>query len=379
MNDYKNKYLKYKKKYLYLKNGGMDYETTKVNSALVKDGVYNKKATSDVYYMKSHGCDNDKILQVPDNCIYVTIAECGLSVNDSDRNLRIFNKMFSENNIYLSDPIKYYQPLQEIFGPNLHIHYSTSPVIGSRSYMDSIYTCSLGWTDVDIKNKIPAKNYLIHTSGLHKLGNFQRKILTGTIFNDITTHDIETIYKDSLYPTYDDIIRKDAYNRPYKDFEHYIETYFTVTQSDLFEYFPGIHYNFACRSACKEDMDVKLLLRREASSKFNIKLDKKFKNTSLIYNLKKEKYGKVNKLLSDKTYFDINELDSQGNTPLHIVCNMYSKGNERLKSIFDSLIDNGVDTFIKNNEGKTAYTTCFLKNDSDILYKLVTSTIEKNK
>lgn len=382
MNTYKNKYLKYKNKYLYLKNeinGGMDYETAKIYSALVKDGIYTKKLDSATYYMSSHGCDNDKILQVPDNCVYVTMAECGLSINDTDEKVRIFEKMFSENNIYLSDPIKYYQPLQEIFGHNLHIHYSTSPVIGSRTYMDSNYTCSLGWTDGDIEKGVPDKKYSIHTSGLHTLGNFHRKILTGEISDNISKHNIETIYKDSLYPTYQDIIVKDADDRSYEKFEDLIKTYFTVTQSDLFEYFPGIHYNFACRSACKKDIDTSLLLRREASSKFNTKLDKKFKKNSLIYNLKKEKYGKVNKLLSDKTYLDINELDSQGNTPLHIVCNKYSKGNETLKSIFNNLIDNGANTLIQNNEGKSPHNICFLKNDSEIFIKLVSSAIENNK
>lgn len=384
MNIYKNKYLKYKNKYLYLKNeinGGMDYETAKIYSALVKDGTYNKKAISDVYYMSSHGCDNDKILQVPDNCIYVTMAECGLSISDTDRKVRIFEQMFSENNIYLSDPIKYYQPLQEIFGHNLHIHYSTSPVIGSRSYMDSIYSCSLGWTySGDIQKGIPDKNYNIHTSGLHTLGKFDRNIFTGDISDDIPIHYIETIYKNSLYPTYDDIIVKDLhYDRLYEDFEKYIKTYFIVTQSDLFKYFPGIHYNFACRSACKIDIDDVLLLRRKSSFRFNSKLDKKFNKNSLIYNLKKGKYDKVIKLLSDNAYIDINEVDSKGNTPLHILCTNYNKGNVKLKSIFNSLIDNGADTLIKNNEGKTPHNMCFFINDSEIFHKLVSSTIVKDK
>ena len=384
MNIYKNKYLKYKNKYLYLKNeinGGMNYETAKQYSSLVKDGSYIKKLIPDIYYMSSHSCDNDKVLQVPNNCVYVTMAECGLSINDTDRSVRIFEKMFSENNIYLSDPITYYQQLQEIFGHALHIHYSTAPVKGSRSYMDTKYTCSLGWTDGNIEEGIIARNYSIHTSGLHTLGNFHRNIFTGDISNDIPKYTIETIYKDSLYPSYDNIIdkNKDLLDRSYENFQDLVEVFFTVTQSDLFEYFPGVHYNFACRSACKIDIDDVLLLRRESSFKFNSKLDKKFNKNSLIYNLKKGKYDKVIKLLSDNAYIDINEVDSKGNTPLHILCTNYNKGNIKLKSIFNSLIDNGADTLIKNNEGKTPHNMCFFINDSEIFHKLVSSTIVKDK
>ena len=375
MNDYKNKYLKYKKKYLYLKNeinGGNNYEAIKKHSSLVKDGTYIKNTVPAIYYMSSHSCDNDKILQVPNNCVYVTMAECGLSINDTDKNVRTFEKMFSENNIYLSDPIKYFQILQEIFGNNLHIHYPTSHVIGSRYYMDTNYTCTLGWND---------ENYTIHTSGLHKLGNFHRNIFNGNISNNIPNNYIKTIYKDSLYPTYDNIISKDLLDRSYENFENLVGIYFTVTQSDLFEYFPGVHYNFACRSPCIKDNITSLTsltIRRQNSNNFNTELKEYINSNSLIYNLKKKKYDKVNELLLNKTYIDINELDSKGNTPLHIVCNNYIKGNEILKNIFNKLIDNGADTLIKNNEGKTPHNTCFLINDTEIFMKLV-STIEKNK
>ena len=74
------------------------------------------------------------------------------------------------------------------------------------------------------------------------------------------------IYKDSLTPTVKDITTSFSFYESFY-FENMTSTVGTVLQSELFEKYPGIHYNIVCRSPCRTAPPESISLRRQHSNK----------------------------------------------------------------------------------------------------------------
>jgi hypothetical protein len=289
-----------------------------------------------VYYMASHGCDTNELLYVPEGCVYVTLGICGKLVWDT-KNQTDFIKMFDENSPILSDPVTNIEHLQKIFGSQLHIHYAKAKDYRMRKYVNSSFSCFLNRT-------LKKDSFFARKSGLYSIGTYT----TANFYklNDtITDKDIDYLYKNSLYPTIDQI--KNIYtltNLNYQDFSSHIQTVFNVDQKTLFHYFPGIYYNFSCRSDCNDSTggdnpSTFHIARRQDSFKGNeverLSFYKSIDNSSSIhYYLSINDLEKAKELI-DKGY-DLNEKDYDGKSLLYICCR---KGYLELAKL---LIEKGV-------------------------------------
>ena len=288
-----------------------------------------------VYYMASHGCDTNELLYVPEGCVYVTLGICGKLVWDT-KNQEEFIKMFDENSKILNDPVANIEQLQKIFGTQLHIHYAKAKDYRMRKYVNSSFSCFLNRTLK--KDSFFAKKSGLYSIGTYTTANFYK-------LNDIITDkDIDYLYKNSLYPTIDQI--KNIYtltNLNYQDFSSHIQTIFNIDQKTLFHYFPGIYYNFSCRSDCNDSTgdnpSTFHIARRQDSFKGNeverLSFYKSIDNSSSIhYYLSINDLEKAKELIDNG--YDLNEKDYQGNSLLYICCR---KGYLELAKL---LIEKGV-------------------------------------
>jgi len=308
MNLYKNKYLKYKKKYLDLKGGSSTIvNQTTLEHVLPEDHKMFKSTKSEsIFYMGGHGCDTADTLPVPPGCVYVTIAECG-NVSYINKNYKKFIEMFSSNNELLKNPIKNLIELRRIFGPNLHIHYPNAENEYMQTYTNNRYYPFLAWNKTEHQTAL--------NSGLYSIGTplkYDYRVINGTITADHLTY----LYKDSIYPSHSDLsdVMK-LYDLSYGEFEEQINDVFVIDQSTLFKFFPGIHYNFVCRSPCDPIASkVTHNLRRQQSNKVY-----ELKEDSLLYYIKHNQTDNAIRLIN-KSITDINKSDLNGNTPLNLAC-----------------------------------------------------------
>ena len=367
--NYKKKYIKYKEKYLSLKNKIIGGENVPLKYR------YPEPRKSDIYYMGSHGCDTDEELDVPKGCVYVTFAECSLSnyINDSYSK---FLEMFSKNDILLKDPINNLEKLQKIFGKSLHIHYPEAKDRQMQKYFNNMYDTLLGWDDkIDGCYALKSGLYSIGTNvmitGEDTITRPSNSVKFKKLSGIVKETDINYLYKDSLYPTLEDleIYRVRSANYPY--FTEYESQIFKVDQKTLFEYFPGIHYNLACRVDCKNNHkpSLKHLLRRQESNSGDL-VERGFlpydeKREGIYYFFKKGDLKKVEELIDDGMF--INEVNVDGKSPINVFCN---KGNFNLAKL---LVRKGA---IIDQE---TYQMCMKSGDRELFELLVSSNVERLK
>jgi len=297
--DYQQKYLKYKNKYLTLKNqiggnrSGILLETLRETNRLYPTGnipashlngniFLERLATinlfnpdTSIYVVLAHGCDLHRSEEiVPPNCMYVHEVECGFESLDQLTNLRC---LFTNQSRLLKDPIKY--------RPELKLK-------------DIEFTIDRQH-DTYVNNRFSP--YLVSNagifSGLHKIG----QPISEEVFNeddkkiDCNPYSIakqdendekglpndspdtaldfyHELYRHSLFPTKQDVIDvtthenlivcfREIYNREGLSksqkmmatanyFDELIRKYFKVDIKTLFKYFPGIYYSISCRTPC---------------------------------------------------------------------------------------------------------------------------------
>jgi len=366
--DYKDKYLKYRIKYLSLKNIIIGGENATLKSR------YPKLTTSNIYYMGSHGCDTDEELDVPKGCIYVTFAECSLQ-NFANDSYSKFLDMFSKNDILLKDPINNLEKLQKIFGKNLHIHYPEAKDSKMQKYFNNNYDTFLGW-DSKMHGCYALKSglYSIGTNVIitedDSLKKSERTIKFKKLSDTVEEKDISYLYKDSLYPTLYDFF--DVYrfgSRSYPDFKEYANSAFSVDQKTLFEYFPGIHYNLACRVDCRNHHkpSPKHLLRRQESNQGDA-IERGFlpydeKREGIFYFLKERNLKKVEELINDGMF--INELNVDGKTPINVFCNKENFNLAKLLVKKGAIID------------QETYQMCMKSGDRELFELLVSANVER--
>lgn len=315
--NYQQKYLKYKNKYLTLRNqiGGdrrsILLETIAETDRLYPDGnipmshlngnIFLEKLAAinpfnpdtSIYVMLAHGCDLDRSEEVvPPNCSYVHEVECGLEGNDQWTNLRC---LFTEQSKILKDPIKYRIDLGLKKKPQKFTIDSQGQTYVNNRFSPYLFSNS-GWF-----------------SGLHRIGQpisyvvfdedtKENSCLPYSIrYNENLLNDspdtalrfYHELYRYSLFPTKQDVIDvtthknlivcfQEIYARQELTshqkimatayhFEELIRKYFKVDIKTLFKYFPGIYYSISCRTPCDDkDPDNVFFRIRRITSKRNL-------------------------------------------------------------------------------------------------------------
>jgi hypothetical protein len=274
----------------------------------------------EVYSVFGHGCDTVEEKEMPENCILITLAYCGMStkiysLDETKKSIfQLFTEDFSNGENFLKDPIQYQDILRDKYGP-IHIHCRKEGY--NTTYTDIEYTFPLGFclglpcNSELVQNHTQKYDYkkngesvcecFTYQSGLRTIGK-PVKLLTMT--PDIMT---ET-YKDSVYP-----LLTDMDDRP---IEGDIQTIYKtlderspfVKLSEYLNRYPGIYYHFTCRNGCDGILPTTIELRRQQSAMFEPKpvpppLPKLTKET-------------IDKMLHDQQLDELTELAKKSSTDL---------------------------------------------------------------
>jgi hypothetical protein len=238
----------------------------------------------EVYSVFGHGCDTVEEKEMPENCILITLAYCGMStkifsLDETKKSIfQVFTEDFSKGEHFLKDPIQYQDILREKYGP-IHIHYRKEGY--NTTYTDIEYTFPLGFCvglpckPKLVQNHTQKYDYkkngesvcecLTYQSGLRKIGK-PVKLLTMT--SDIMT---ET-YKDAVDPSLKFIDVSPIEGDIQTIYETLGKRSDSVSLSSYLDIYPGIYYHFTCRNGCNNDiLPSAIELRREKSAMFEPK------------------------------------------------------------------------------------------------------------
>ncbi len=256
-----------------------------------------------IYYYAGHGndiCDETThkpiIKQVPENCIYITVTECGLyselDIFESKRegSFRstnpIHKKIFQYP--YVRDNKKKLAELIEVSDVNnIHIHFP------GMDYVESFFQPAAFW-DKNEEQWAEGDNYVLFTtSGLLEKSKMETNPNPGKEIASenpesffISKNEILKKYTDSVHPTQatiNEILEEsfaDKYILDTDDMNIFIDKVFdkmtddTLTNTYMMEHFPGIHYNVICRSV-SENCEPEAALQRTVSGQQEMRREQK--------------------------------------------------------------------------------------------------------
>jgi len=295
--DYQQKYLKYKNKYLTLRNqiGGnrssILLETLIETNRLYPDGnvpkdhlngnIFLEKLAAinpfnpdtSIYVMLAHGCDLDRSEEiVPPDCMYVHEVECGLEAYGQWYNLRC---LFTNKNRILKDPIKYRRELEgkgikftidRQYGTYVNNRFSPY-VISNAGFFSGLHKIGQPISKEEFnkdEGKINCITYSIRDENLPNNSadtalRFYHELYRHSLFPtiqdviDVTTHENLIVCFQEIYAN-QELTGRQKMMATVDHFEGLIRKYFKVDIKTLFKYFPGIYYSISCRSPC-EDKD----------------------------------------------------------------------------------------------------------------------------
>jgi len=193
-------------------------------------------------------------LPVPQGCVYVTFAICGLVSKDV---FRLLNAIRDPHiSLLLADPVKNLRTLTTYFGKSLHVHYPGAKNPTSRTYYNTSFLPLVSWkTDKCTLGK----------SGLYHIGGSvsdfsmpnplaRTPYISEADCDDITHDVLEHMFAGSLYPTYDMFVKDlDPERSNTYDIMIHNARKFRYSQAWAFQMFPGVHYNFLCRGSSHPD------------------------------------------------------------------------------------------------------------------------------
>ena len=332
-----------------------------------------------VYTMQGHGCDLKRTERIPEGCMYVTMALCGLpSYHDSSYNKML--ELFSSNDPMLRDPKKNLKKIEAHIGMKIHVHFHGTNDGDLNTYQDCIYDpfskwhCDKDGKHVSEQNSSELTHFFAYKSGLFEPGN--DLIIPQQIFNKqtIPIEQINTLWEHSLLPTTKVILEQikdgpfityDTLNLAYHRALHTEFGFESITQKELFRRHPGIYYNMACRVPCYADEQPYLDLRRQNSDKAQSSFRTSFEETDAETTSRDTfldyiKTGRLNpkifKILN--AHPEYSEFrDSENNTPLMIVLKQSSYDIDGHLHLVNQLLDKGADV---NSVNKKSVLTLFI-------------------
>ena len=307
--------------------------TEYIASLIESINAKNKQHKTKVFTCIGHGCDLTTQLKLPNNWVYVTASKCGhLSFLGSTINTKFYNA-FNKRNDILRDPVVNAKILQ---GYSLNLPSGIADKVmyvlpyssvnnrlnpNVQSYTDSMQL-PLSYHYLDNNNVLLAQRFekektprdiqltIIMKVELYRSGWYDMDKVTEKINNDIITisrkehtaalyismGNIKTIYKESVYPTIQDIItnfNKTNINQldinaddimvDYFIFEafiikNYMQRISNIITQNLLKSDGGIIYNMICRSAC-DKQSINNVEQIQSNERLNLeRILKKYKH-----------------------------------------------------------------------------------------------------
>lgn len=242
MDEYYLKYLKYKYKYLNLKQKG---------------GAINKapEGKPEVYYPFFHSCHSDETKVVPEGCVIVNTSVCGLPTYFQDSISKKFRELFKKKDERLRNPLENKESLTIELGKPIVIHTPGS------NYLDMNFSYHLITSFSKTEDREDVEQ---ECCGLMSLDNgFCDE---GISFNkrgnrDFPKHLILPLYKNSVYPTEEEIggipgkkLNGFTINDFFRGSSN--ERFGKLTLSKLLTMYPGVYYITSCRPPCEVEEKI---------------------------------------------------------------------------------------------------------------------------
>jgi hypothetical protein len=255
MNNYYNKYLKYKKKYLELSGGNLCRANKTVEDCNAdKNCIYtNKKECikKNVYIPYLHSCHLDEVKKIPPGSILVNTSSCGFTTAYHEHVENTLRQMFMEKDEKLKDPSGNREYIEQKLKFPISIHTSTE----NSNYLDMSLSYHL-IAEYDSSLDKEKKNRLIQLcSGLYSIDGGLCNFNVSLGQNEINRDQIIKVYENSVFPTREDILDLFGSKKQLSIgiFEQKLkEKYGELKLSTLLEKFPGVYYFMACRPPCSE-------------------------------------------------------------------------------------------------------------------------------
>ena len=235
-----------------------------------------KKSNNPATLICGHGgelCNNDgslQILDIPEKCMLITFADCGLVNFALDiYKLIIKNK---DNLEFFENPIKYKDNLEKLFNRKIHIHHANAENKTSKTYVNTQYRLIGNVKDtincrLQLSGLIPLQNKYLNQLNIHTLQS--------SVFDCKDKFPASMYFKGSIFPT--DSYIDSLYYKGVKSIPELVDKIPIVTQSFLFKHRPGIYFNPLCRVNNCRVKDV-LTRQYESSRAINKNL-----NTDMTY------------------------------------------------------------------------------------------------
>ena len=203
-------------------------------------------------------CNDDgslQVLDIPENCMFITFADCGLSYGAKP----VYDVIVkNERNLhYFEDPIRYKDELEDILKRKIHIHHPNAENEVSRTYVNTQYRL--------IGDIIRDDHCQMQLSGLVPLKKENLKNIYETESNRFDCTSLKAwglYYSASIYPTKKQVAPFFG-KQLASSLSELVDKIPVVTQQFLFKNRPGIYFNPLCRL---NNCDVKHVVNRQYKS-----------------------------------------------------------------------------------------------------------------
>jgi hypothetical protein len=263
-------------------------------------------STSEAYLYLGHGqdiCDDQGkpiIKIVPPGNIYITVGICGLTTRWKTENL-LESFIDPTNTSIWANPTK--ESLQEILTgildtETLHIHYP------GDTYVDNVYSPLSDFQYKDNKrllNDTQPDTLILQISGIlplskapdmYKAGIPNERVYVSKTNITIPVEEFDAMFQFSRFPKIEH--PQNAKTLTIEDIDT-ISTYYSERVSYLLKEYPGIHYNFVCRSVHPSCMPGALRRRRQSAVLFQTEPET-LRKTIRNVNTKNENINEYKKL-----------------------------------------------------------------------------------
>ena len=211
-----------------------------------------------VYIPFFHSCHLDQVKIVPEGSIVVNTSTCGIPTLFNDALSRKMMELFKNKNDILRNPIENKEALTKELGKEIIIHPPGS------EYLDMNFSYhlipELDRTDGYFKQECSGLMNL--DNGICEITSFEQRR------GDYPKSIISPLYKNSIFPTENEVsniqLRKlngTKINIHFRETLKENERFGELTLSKLLQMYPGIYYIYTCRPPCSKDEQNKEAVR----------------------------------------------------------------------------------------------------------------------
>ena len=212
------------------------------------------------YVVLGHATEEEREGSVPDGCCLVLAEECGVQGTFPHYLYSILSD--PANKALFDDPVKHKQDLETLLKKPLAI-YTSGEACPFVSYTLVNHSKNKDSGEENVYNVEPSGLYSLPADESNWAYHDKKKGIgryTHKIVGAVKKEDIELIYRGAVFPTISSVAASASVSASVSVPKFAKLPSVRVSQTDLFARFPGIHFNFLCRSMPTVDSEIDRIL-----------------------------------------------------------------------------------------------------------------------